>query len=123
MISKEFAINKARAIASANDYFWSEEDIRTELRNAVPPSTSWWKRTFLKQSFRESGAGFPECWMVRVGKILLTSEWIDRGYLPILGEGYGYLFDVETGAFVGVDVGDTAILKEYCNIKEPDTPA
>ena len=120
MISKEFAINKARAIAKVNNCVWRDEDIHTELRNAVPPSTSWWKRTFLKQSFRESGAGFPTCWMVRVGNSI---AWLDKGDLPILGEGYGYLFDVETGAFVGVDVGDTAILKEYCNIKEPDTPA
>jgi hypothetical protein len=36
------------------------------------------------------------------------------------GEGFGYLFDAETGEFIGVDVGFKVALKREISLKTPD---
>ena len=119
MISQESAIDNARAIAKHNNFVWREDDIHVEWREAKTASKNWFKRRFFSDY-----AGHPACWLVRVGQPPTGDEWLDEGidefFMKPGGEGFGYLFDAETGEFIGVDVGFKVALKREISLKTPD---
>jgi|GEM_PF-6444306 hypothetical protein len=114
MISKQTAIDTARTIANANNCVWRDNDVHVEQREEVPPSKNWFKRRFL-----ESCAGFPACWIVRVGKPPLNTDWMHEDMRDPQGEGYGYLINIDSGAFMGIDVGYAVTFKKYSGLKDP----
>ena len=113
MISQQIATDKAKTVATANNCVWRDDDIHVELADARAPSENRIKRALL-----ESAEGFPACWLVRVGKAPTTGDWIDEDMNAPRGEGYGYLINVETGAFMGIDVGYEIVLKKYTGLKD-----
>ena len=112
MISQQFALGKARSIASKNQCVWREEDIHIEQVAARPPSDSWWRRKVF-----DKARGFPMCWMVRMGAKPTTTDWQTEELGGPIGEGYGYLIDIETGEFIGIDIGYDVVRKNFTHLK------